>query len=278
VLFSGQFMVRAKRVVFLKVSGERLGKGNANNYGWHPNGVRSTRDKLAQAYRVKEDLGISGITVISGAGNIVRGAHMRAHDIAPKYADVVGRLGLIQNTIVIAEALDEIKIPNQILLTEKMQFVDKTLGLEKYSSEAVAKAHKEGKIVLIAGGTGEDNVTTDNAVVFYASDYSKKIGGEVTVLKGTQVDGVFEDDPAKVVNAGRFKTIGAPYMLKNYERFKVVDKNSLEQLQKSGLSMLVYADGGHDIENVLRHDPRYSNNGASIGTVILPESTEAIYY
>jgi uridylate kinase len=271
-------MSKAGRVVFLKVSGERLGKGNINNYGWHPNGVRSTRDKIAQAYKVRNELGIGGITVISGSGNIVRGAEIRKHDIAPKYADLMGRLGLIQNTIVIAEALDEIKIPNQILLTEKMQLVDKSLTLSSYSADVVAKAHKDGKIVLIAGGTGEDNVTTDNAVVFYASDYSSKIGGEVTVLKGTQVDGVFEDDPTKVVNAQRFKTIGAPQMLREYEKFKVVDKSSLEQIVKSKLSMLVYADGGHDIENVLRHDPRHNDNGAPIGTIIEPKDIKPVFY
>jgi uridylate kinase len=271
-------MDKVERVVFLKVSGERLGKGNANNFGWHPNGVRSTRDKLAQAYRVREELGIKGFVIISGSGNIVRGAELRKHDIAPHYADVMGRLGLIQNTIVIAEALDEIKIPYKILLTEKMILKDKTLSLESYSAEAVAIAHREGKIVLIAGGTGEDNVTTDNAVVFFAADYTNKIGGVTTVLKGTQVDGVFEDDPAKVVNARRFRTIGASHMLQNYKKFQVVDKSSLEQIIKSKLSMLVYADGGHDIENVLRHDPRYNRNGAPIGTVIEPHNIKPIFY
>jgi uridylate kinase len=271
-------MARSRRVVFLKVSGERLGKGNVDNRGWHPNGVRATRDKLAQAYKVRGELGIDGLTIISGAGNVVRGEHMRAHSIAPKYADVMGRLGLIQNTLVIAEALDEIKVPNKVLLTDKMHFHDKSLKLESYSPKAAAKAHQEGKIVLIAGGTGEDNVTTDNAVVFYASDYSKNIGGKVTVLKGTQVDGVFEEDPAKVVNARRYKTIGAPQMLRKYHKFQVVDRSSLNQLIESGLSMLVYADGGHDIENVLRHDPRHNHNGASIGTIIVPKDTDAVYY
>jgi uridylate kinase len=271
-------MGKAKRTVFLKVSGERLGKGNANNFGWHPNGVRATRDKIAQAHAVRSELGIGGITVISGSGNLVRGVELRKHDIAPKNADFMGRIALVQNTIVIAEALDEIKMPNKILLTDKMQIIDPSINFEPYSAEAVAKAHKEGEIVLIAGGTGEGNVTTDTAVVFYAADYSHKIGGEVTVLKGTQVDGVFEDDPTKVVNARRFRTIGAPQMLREYEKFKVVDKSSLEQIINSKLSMLVYADGGHDIENVLRHDPRYTNNGAPIGTLIDPRDIKPVLY
>ncbi|HVS58696.1 MAG TPA: hypothetical protein VHD60_03080 [Candidatus Saccharimonadales bacterium] len=268
------------RAVFFKQSGERLAAtgGDDNDRDiYHPSGVRTVGEKLAQVHKLQKELDLSGITVVSGAGNIIRGDRLREKRIAMQAADVLGRLATIQNTIVIAEQLELRGVPHQIFITNRMKVQDQSLRAARYDAADVCQTHAEGKIALIGGGTGEDNVTTDNAVVWYAQDYRNIHDGNVTILKGTQVDGVFEDDPSKRSDARRYKIIGAPYMLANYERYGVVDKASLQQLIDSNLSMVVYADGGHDLETVLRHDPE-RGNGTSIGTVIMPTDVKPVYY
>jgi len=268
------------RTIFLKQSGERLNQGAESGYPWYAEDVQATGKKLAFAYHAMDELAITGLTVVSGAGNIARGKDLRDSGIAPKRADFLGRLGTIQNTEIILETLEAMNVPATVFLANRMRLEDESVKLEPYSVDRMHQAHEEGRVVLIAGGTGQDGVTTDNAVVTYARQYHQNFGGEVTILKGTKFDGVFNGDPKKQANARCYKKISARYMLKHYEeRFTVVDKQSLEELIKSNLSMLVYADGEYDFETILRHDPRNNGtSGESIGTVIVPESTKAIYY
>lgn len=267
---AGEALSDQKRAVFFKQSGERLTNRDSADR-WTPAGVRATGEKIARTYKVREQLGISGFTVVSGAGNIARGDELKKHGIGGEQADFLGRLSLVMNTIVVYQDLCRLRIPAVVLLTEKMKIEDRAADHEAYSATRMREAHAEGQVVLIAGGTGEDNVTTDNAVVHYANDYrTVDPDQELLILKGTKHDGVFAHDPEQFTHAKRFPVISARTMLAEYERFPVVDRPSLESLVTNNLAMRVYADGAHDLESVLRHDPRDGSNGSSIGTLIVP--------
>lgn len=272
-------MSRQEKAVFLKQSGERLdiGRDQPGLHHWRPDGVRHVAEKIARAHSLRKELGVSGLTVISGAGNIARGDILKQYGVAVRNADALGRLATIQNTIVIAETLEDLKIPVEIMRAAVMEYADVNVQPVGYSAEKLRAAHEAGKVALIGGGTGENDVTTDNAVVFYAEDYRRVYGGDIRILKGTNVDGVFDANPHQRQDAKRYKTISAHTMLDEYERYSVVDRPSLERLIDSGMTMLVYAEGGHDLDNVLRHDPGRIN-GASIGTLIVPEVCEPVYY
>jgi uridylate kinase len=261
------------KAIFLKLSGERLSKGGEL---WHEEAVNQMAAKIADVYKKRQDLNIGGITLISGAGNIARGENLE--HIFGEYADAIGRLAIIKNTVALSVALEKLDIPNVMMLTDKMELKDVTLKLEKYSPELVKQSFKDGKIVLIAGGTGEDNKTTDNAVVFYAKDYGQASSDEAVILKGTQVDGVYTADPRQAQNAKRFKVIGAKQMLEDYESFKVVDRHSLEQLAASPhLSMFIFKEDKQDLEAVLEHDPR-DMNSEGLGTIIVSDLKVPILY
>jgi uridylate kinase len=123
--------------------------------------------------------------------------------------------------------------------------------------------------VLIGGRKGTDGNTTDSAVIWYARDYRSNADEiPVTVLKGIRVDGVYEGDPETNANAGRYAQISASTMLADYNRFAVVDRESLEIVVKSGLNMQVYRDAAHDIAHAL--DPQ-----SAIGTTIYGAPVEA---
>ena len=263
-------MPDTKRAVFLKISGEKLSGSSISKGCWDKTALIRNAQNISAAHTKLNGLGISGLTIICGGGNIARGDKLKGENISPRYADVVGRGATILNTIVLADTLQAASIPCEIFIATKMSYNDPSIATIPYTPEALKSAHAQGKVCLIAGGTGEDNVTTDNAVVLYASSYRKVFDGEVIVLKSTQFDGVFESDPKTNPGARRYKSISAQSMLNDYERFKVVDKTSLTNLVKHGLTMRVYDENEHDLAEML--------NGKNGGTIIVPTATEAVYY
>lgn len=248
-----------------KQSGELLsGHGEL----WAPKGVIASADKIETVFGARSRLDVEGILLVSGAGNIVRGEHLRKHNIANGKADLLGRLATVQNTVVLAQSLEDRDIPTAVFIADTMSIADISVPkgyLEPYNIDAVRDAYDRERVVLIAGGTGEDNKTTDNAVLEYARRHREGIGAEdsVLVLKGTKYDGVYDGDPATNARARRFGRISAGHMIKHYDDFPVVDLASLHTINNSGLDLRVYADGRHDLEMVLR-------NPESVGTLIVP--------
>ena len=274
-------MSQSEKAVFLKQSGESLNQGNqAGTASWTEKGIQAVTQNIVKAYESRQELGVSGITIIPGAGNIARGKEI-SHIGINKYADSIGRIGTVQNLLVIAESLEAAGVPTEVMMAAKMRFWDKNISPSAYNVQKLKEAHQEGKVVIIGGGTGEDGVTTDNAVVFYAQDYREVYDGEIMVLKSTKYDGVYQGDPAKAKANGslelpRYKKISAQQMLKDYAQFSVVDRASLQRLIDSGLTMHIYQEGKHSLLDVLRHQP--TDLGATIGTLVVSETCEAVLY
>jgi uridylate kinase len=270
-----------KRIVFLKLSGERLGREGS---GWHADAIKTTSEKMARVRELSKQIGVEGIVLVSGAGNIIRGDMLKKRGVAPRRADMRGRLGTIMNSLVIVSFLKERGVPCKVFIAPSMAYKDALAGqpgfqAETYSVEKIKDCFKKGEVVIIAGGAGKDDATTDYAVAFYAGDYHKHYPkDEVIVLKGTQLDGVFEGDPKKVKGVRCYKMIGAPMMQRDYDRFSAVDKHSLQEIIDNNLEMLVYADGQHELETVLRHDLVLNSMTGTIGTLIVARDIEPILY
>ncbi len=256
------------KVVFYKSSGESLAEG-ADYSAWTPNGVREHADKIQRIHARQENLGIRGLVTVSGAGNIVRGEQLREQGIAGGLEDAIGRLATVQNTLVIASALGERKVPHTVMLAPGMHLEDATLGrIEGYSRDSLVESIERG-VVLIGGGKGTDGNTTDAAIMHYAGEFRRhEPDTPIVVLKGTKVDGVFDADPKKTLAARRYDEISAEEVLER--DLKVVDKESLVLAIEYGLDLLVYEDSAHDLTQVLSPD-------AGIGTVIRGVPCDAIY-
>jgi uridylate kinase len=263
-------MSEFKRAVFLKQSGELLESPDSDG---HWGAASRVAAGIAEAYKAIDELNVSGLTIVTGAGNVARGETLRTQGIADKYADVVGRWGTLGNALVLMGALESLDLPVKPVIAASMDYEDATLGghIDKYTPEVIAAAHAAGEVVVIAGGCGKDHVTTDAAVVFYASDFRNVSDQEIVILKSTKYDGVYESDPAKTDGhqPARYSKISAKTMQANYEKFKVVDQESLVDLVDSGLTMLIYSDAEHSLKEAL--DPK-----AAIGTLVVPQMCEAV--
>ncbi len=278
-----------ERVVVLKQSGELLNEGARRHLDGNfedltpiiftPEGITTNGNKIATLARKADSLSISGIVVVSGAGNIARGQTLKDVNVAGDDADGIGRAATILNVAVINNALRNRKIEAKTFIAASMQFGDAKLGVyQPWEVEAAVEAMEEGAVVLVAGGTGEDNVTSDYAVVRYGHilssffDEHRAHPPVVEVLKGTKHDGVFEEDPEKNANARQFSVISAGQMLR--DNLTAMDEASLEYLQANGGSVRVFADKIHDLPHVLHPS---NINGAGVGTLVLGEEVDAVF-
>jgi uridylate kinase len=257
-----------------KQSGELLASQGQPGDLWTAYGVLRSAEKIASAYKIKDAIGLSGLLLVSGAGNIIRGEELRGKRIADGMADVLGRLATVQNTIVLSQALNQRNVPTKVFVADGMRIQDGSLPkgyLEPYDVEAVREAYEKERVVLVAGGTGEDNKTTDNAVLEYARRFRafSQDTADVLVLKGTKHDGVFDGDPATNADARRYLKVSAGYMLANYASHAVVDRPALETIKASGIALRVYADGQHDLQTAMR--------GTEVGTLIVPGAEPPIF-
>src|SRR5438105_4600983 len=120
------------RAVFLKLSGESLSKDGEH---WHVDAQAEVGQKIADVYHRKDELGISGLTLVPGGGNIARGDNLK-HVFGDK-ADAIGRQATKTNATALSVALDRLHIPNVMMLSDKMSHDDVALKMDRYSLEAV---------------------------------------------------------------------------------------------------------------------------------------------
>ncbi|KAL5077317.1 hypothetical protein RYX36_016301 [Vicia faba] len=100
-------------------------------------------------------------------------------------ADYIGMLATVMNAIFLQATMESIGIPTRVQTAFRMSEV-----AEPYIRRRAIRHLEKGKVVIFAAGTGNPFFTTDTA----ASLRCAEINAEV-VLKSTNVDEVFNDDP-----------------------------------------------------------------------------------
>jgi uridylate kinase len=231
-----------QRVVHLKQSGELL--TDVKGERWTATALKKAAARIAEVQAQAKNLNIAGLLVVPGGGNATdgfgRGAAIRAQfgedSAVAKYADVIGRRSTVDNAIMLAAALKDAGVPHEIFAAPNSLFEDIELGeIKAYDVELVQVAFHEGKVVLMAGGSGKGGQTTDAAVLEYSLwQAAAHPELESVALKATKFNGVYDDDPAKNQGARRYADISASTMLADYERFCAVDEVCLKLLQEAG--------------------------------------------
>lgn len=261
----------SETVVFAKQSGELL---SGSGMGIDDDAVRSAAKNILEAH---ETIGMHdgrGLVLVSGAGNLCRGGNSRL-----PLADARGRIATIMNVLALQDGLNEVDVPVTTLLAPSMGYDDAEAGtnFRTFTPEAVHQAHELGHVVLLGGGMGRDNETTDSATARAGAAYLKTYNSATAVVvKSTQFDGVFDRDPALDPQARRYKTIGAPQMAAEYSRFKVVDRTCLDVIMDSGLQMRIFAGGQHMLSEVV--EASMTDNQRCLGTLVMPRAIEAEFY
>jgi uridylate kinase len=208
------------RRVLLKFSGEAL--AGKSGFGIDP----SKAIQLSNEIKSVHDLGVS-IIVIVGAGNIFRGMQAAAKGMDRVTGDYLGMLATIMNAISLQDALE-----NTGVETRTLSAITASQIAEPYIRRRALRHLEKGRIVIVAGGTGNPYFTTDTAAVLRATE----LGAEV-VVKATKVDGVFDKDPVKHNDAVKYNTITFEEVLN--KSLRVMDLTAITLCKENNLPIRV---------------------------------------
>ena len=88
-------------------------------------------------------------------------------------------------------------------------------------------------MVIFGAGTGNPFFTTDSAAVLRAIEVEADV-----ILKGTRVDGIYDDDPEKNKDAVKFESISFNDVLQ--KGLKVMDSTAFTLSQENELPIVVF--------------------------------------
>jgi uridylate kinase len=214
----------AYRRVLLKLSGEAFGHAGRSN------GISldETHDIATKLKRVAE-MGAQ-VAVVVGGGNLLRGAQFSAgmSNVKQATADAMGMLATVMNGLALQDTLESLDIPTRVMSAVPMDTV-----CEPYIRRRAIRHLEKGRVVILAGGTGNPFVTTDTA----AALRGRELGADV-LMKATRVDGVYDSDPEKNPHAERYDRLTYQKVLA--DRLKVMDLGAFELCSEARLPILVF--------------------------------------
>lgn len=166
------------RRVLLKLSGEVL--AGEQDFGIDP--VKA--NYLAEEVQSIRESGVE-VGLIIGAGNIFRGMQAASKGMDRVTGDYLGMLATIMNAISLQDALEKVGCETRTLSAISVSQI-----AEPYIRRRAIRHLEKGRVVIIAGGTGNPFFTTDSAAALRAVELNAEV-----VLKGTKVDGIYDKDP-----------------------------------------------------------------------------------
>ena len=211
----------APRRVLLKLSGEALmGK---RDYGLD----NDTVSRIAIDIRDVVAMGVQ-VCLVIGGGNLFRGVRAAASGMDRAQADYMGMLATVMNALAMQNALEKRGVPTRVQSAIPMASV-----CEPYIRRRAERHMEKGRVVVFAAGTGNPFFTTDTAAALRAAEMNCD-----TLLKGTQVDGVYSADPRKVPDASRFERL--TYLEVLSRDLAVMDASAISLARENGLPIIVF--------------------------------------
>lgn len=213
-------MLKYKRVLF-KVSGESL-MGD-KPFGHDMNAIKKTCEEIVSIHKAGAE-----ISIVVGGGNIFRGVSSTSEIMDRASADYMGMLATVMNGIALQAGIEKYGVETRMMSALAMTGVCETYTLRK------ALSHLEkGHINIFVSGTGNPYFTTDTASVLRATEMNCDV-----ILKGTQVDGVYDKDPKKYQDATRFDAISFNEAIKR--DLRVMDPTALTLARDNNMPILVF--------------------------------------
>ncbi|MDB4014855.1 UMP kinase [Flavobacteriaceae bacterium] len=207
--------------ILLKLSGEAL-MGD-RSYGIDPVRINEYAEEIKQIYDQKTE-----IAIVIGGGNIFRGVSGSSQGIDRVQADYMGMLATVINGLALQSALENVGVPTRLQTALKIEAV-----AEPYIKRKAVRHLEKNRVVIFSAGTGNPFFTTDSAAVLRAVEINADV-----ILKGTRVDGIYNDDPEKNKEAVKFDTLSFEEVLK--KGLKIMDTTAFTLSQENKLPIIVF--------------------------------------
>lgn len=212
--------MKYKRIL-LKLSGEAL-MGQLS-YGIDPDRLEMYAQEIKKIVDEKVE-----VAIVIGGGNIFRGLKGASQGMDRVQGDYMGMLATVINSMSIQGALEKIGLSTKLVGGLEIQPFCEAMS-RKRSQDYL----KEGKVVIISGGTGNPYFTTDTASALRAIEIEADV-----ILKGTRVDGIYTADPEKDKNATKFSNLT---FKEAYEKkLNVMDLTSFTLCEENKMPIYVF--------------------------------------
>ncbi|MDQ3466739.1 MAG: UMP kinase [Chloroflexota bacterium] len=194
------------------------------------------------------------MAVVIGGGNIWRGLAASSRGMDRAIADYMGMVATVLNALALQDALEKADLQTRVMTAIEMHQV-----AEPYIRRRAIRHMEKGRVVILAGGTGNPFFTTDTAAALRAVE----LDANVLLMAKNQVDGVYSDDPNLNANATRYSHISHQEAIER--NLRVMDSSALALCRDNDLPILVFrmADEGAIEAAVL---------GEPVGTLVTTEA------
>ncbi|KAK6238178.1 hypothetical protein QUC31_003647 [Theobroma cacao] len=215
--------------VLLKVSGEALAGDHSQNID--PKITMAIAREVASVTRlgIEASLYLSQVAIVVGGGNIFRGSSWAGcSGLDRSSADYIGMLATVMNAIFLQATMESIGIPTRVQTAFRMSEV-----AEPYIRRRAVRHLEKGRVVIFAAGTGNPFFTTDTAAALRCAEINAEV-----VLKATNVDGVYDDDPRRNPNARLHDTL--TYNEVTSKDLSVMDMTAITLCQENNIPVVVF--------------------------------------
>ena len=205
----------------LKLSGEAL--AGDKGFGLDFNVVERMTDEIKAVRQSGAELGL-----VIGGGNIMRGSQASQQGMDRVSADYMGMLATIINALALQDILEKKGVDTRVMTAIRMEAL-----AEPYIRRRAVRHLEKGRVVILAGGTGNPYFSTDTAAVLRALEIEAQV-----ILKATNVDGVYTADPKKDPKA-KFLT-EVSYQDAIVQSLGVMDSNAFALCKDNKLPIQVF--------------------------------------
>lgn len=212
--------------VLLKLSGEALSLiSNSDRHTISPHALNFISSEIKTALKKNKNIQIA---IVIGGGNIWRGTRNNYNGIDRVTSDNMGMLATVINSMALQSSLENMGINTRVQTAIEISRI-----AEPFIRRKAIRHLEKGRVVIFAGGTGNPYFTTDTAAALRAAEINADI-----LLKATQVDGVYDDDPkinrkAKMIQSTTFEEAIA-------KRLKFMDQSALALCMENKIPVRVF--------------------------------------
>jgi uridylate kinase len=233
--------------VLLKISGEAF--AGSEPLGIDPNVVATVANEICAVGDVQ-------VAVVVGGGNMFRGAALEKAGMDRPRADYMGMLATVINCLALQDALENRGMETRVQTAIQMGQI-----AEPYIPRKAIRHLEKGRVVIFGAGMGAPYFSTDTT----AAQRALEIGAEA-VLKGTQVDGVYDADPKTTPEAIRYDSVDYSEVLS--KGLKVMDATAISLCMDNDLPIVVF-------DLMTPGNIGRAVRGEKIGTIVCPNDSDS---
>ncbi len=207
--------------VLLKLSGESFCR--SDGFGIDGEALESISERISEICRLGPQ-----VAVVVGGGNFLRGENFSQISHIPRNtADYMGMLATIINACGLQETLERLGQPTRVLSAIEVSAI-----CEKFIRRRALRHFEQGRVVILAGGTGNPFFTTDTCAALRATELEADL-----LIKATKVEGVYSDDPKKNPQAELFDKISYDDVLS--KNLRIMDHSAISLCRENKIPIVV---------------------------------------